>query len=874
MWHATGRSYSDASSASDGAHGDASEYSHEGVQDVHGDVYASRQTDTVSSCTEHPTETNESGDPIANDSAETNRAASTQAVDEPLAGEASADALAASASLPAPQHSSALPQHPLASQQNSPAPMSAIPSSSFAPLHSSSAMPIPAPSVPEGRRKSRPRLFSRHQVDRKTEKGPSSPRSVAKETPVKGKSSFRGMKSMSLSFQLASIVILVVALAECILGAAVRQLVQQYILEKTDTQLSQQAQLVFDNYKQLVSNGPGQHNYSPTDYFLQIRDTDGNVLSTMQPMLRNGIVSEPDLDTVDQSSIEYGTPFTVAASVTVPSGVQTTSKELTSAGRNWRVEAFQIVETGARGSSAGPSDSSASSDGSNSDSSSTDSSDGTVIGVAYIGMSLRDMYDTTNMVTQYFLIAGICTLLAAGILAAMFVRNTLMPLKKMEKTAAKIAAGDLSERVPQLPASTEVGSLALSLNKMLAQIERSFNEQEQTTEKMKQFVSDASHELRTPLATIHGYAELYKMQRKAEPDDLPSALEHADDAIDHIETSSERMSALVEDLLALARFDEGRGIDTSQAVQLDELIRESAEDLHALDPERMVHLGGVSVAKQKADGASGTASDTAKGMGETPDDATDADSQQQAGEWSFVANDDTLGAVQMSGDPMRLHQVLTNIIGNIHRYTPADSPVEFGACIVKSPYSKDLAQLPSTQESLRGFIESLAVTPQGADAVDDGTGVESAAADATVYSLRDIEVTAGDGHDDQSLFGKVPAGAARQATRQQSDGKRTRKQQAVALPERNYVLAVVNDHGPGMRPDQRARIFERFYTADPSRARLKGGTGLGMSIVQSVVHAHHGLICATQTPGGGLSYSIVIPVDAVAPQEALNAPSA
>ncbi len=669
-------------------------------------------------------------------------------------------------------------------------------------------------------------------------------------------------RGMSLSFQLASIVILVVALAECVLGAAVRQLVQQYILEKTDAQLSQQAQLVFDNYKQVVGSAPGQRNYSPTDYFLQIRDTDGDVLSTMRPMLRDGVISEPNLDSIDLSAVEYSQPFTVSATVTIPAGTQVASKDLKSANRDWRVEAFQIVETATR--APGSSSSSSSSD------QGMDSSDGTVVGVAYIGMSLRDMYETTDMVTQYFLIAGICTLVAAGVLAAMFVRNTLKPLKRMEKTAAKIAAGDLSERVPQLPSNTEVGSLALSLNKMLSQIERSFKEQEQTTEKMKQFVSDASHELRTPLATIHGYAELYKMQRRAESDDLDSALEHADDAIDHIETSSERMSSLVEDLLALARFDEGRGIDIHQTVQVDELIRESAEDIHALDPERSVRLGGVTVTRQigsprngtvnthdaKA-GANGLSADSAIGVAGVADSnpATTQDGgtdQQDGASWSFTVNDDTLGPVAVKGDPMRMHQVLTNIIGNIHRYTPQDSPVEFGACIVRSAYARDLAQLPSTQESLHDFMQSVGVN------VDSTDGSAQAAAFRSRLNKS------------QNLSQFADA-----KPRDNRKGRKTQgKERGEESQSREYAVVVVSDHGPGMRSDQRDRIFERFYTADPSRARLKGGTGLGMSIVQSVVHAHHGLICATQTPGGGLSYSIILPLNASGPDQIDGAPTA
>ena len=78
-------------------------------------------------------------------------------------------------------------------------------------------------------------------------------------------------------------------------------------------------------------------------------------------------------------------------------------------------------------------------------------------------------------------------------------------------------------------------------------------------------------------------------------------------------------------------------------------------------------------------------------------------------------------------------------------------------------------------------------------------------------------------------------------------------------------MARFTDHGPGVPPDGLARIFERFYTADPSRARQKGGTGLGMAIAQSVINAHRGFICATESPGGGLTFTIVMPL---APDEA------
>ena len=82
----------------------------------------------------------------------------------------------------------------------------------------------------------------------------------------------------------------------------------------------------------------------------------------------------------------------------------------------------------------------------------------------------------------------------------------------------------------------------------------------------------------------------------------------------------------------------------------------------------------------------------------------------------------------------------------------------------------------------------------------------------------------------------------------------------------NYAIVRFSDHGPGVPAEARSKIFERFYTADPSRARQKGGTGLGMAIAQSVVKAHHGFICASGSEGTGLTLTVVLPVAPVEPR--------
>jgi two-component system, OmpR family, sensor kinase len=74
------------------------------------------------------------------------------------------------------------------------------------------------------------------------------------------------------------------------------------------------------------------------------------------------------------------------------------------------------------------------------------------------------------------------------------------------------------------------------------------------------------------------------------------------------------------------------------------------------------------------------------------------------------------------------------------------------------------------------------------------------------------------------------------------------------------VVLDVSDRGPGLSPDAAARVFERFYRADPSRSRDAGGTGLGLAIVSGLVRAHGGTVSVESTPGEGATFRVVLPV--------------
>jgi two-component system, OmpR family, sensor kinase len=76
----------------------------------------------------------------------------------------------------------------------------------------------------------------------------------------------------------------------------------------------------------------------------------------------------------------------------------------------------------------------------------------------------------------------------------------------------------------------------------------------------------------------------------------------------------------------------------------------------------------------------------------------------------------------------------------------------------------------------------------------------------------------------------------------------------------NEARLVVADEGPGLEPDHVARIFERFYRADPSRSRAQGGSGLGLAIVQAVAQASGGSVACTSVPGEGTTFEMVLPL--------------
>jgi two-component system OmpR family sensor kinase len=239
-------------------------------------------------------------------------------------------------------------------------------------------------------------------------------------------------------------------------------------------------------------------------------------------------------------------------------------------------------------------------------------------GIDVVALSLHDV-DATMHRLRWVLIAAIAMVIGIlGVVVFWVLRLGVRPLKRMTKTAGAIAAGDLSERVPAEAEGTEARELGDALNTMLTTIEHAFAERAASEARLRRFVADASHELRTPVTTIRGYAELHRHGGLTQPADL-------DQAMRRTEQESMRMASLVDDLLLLARLDEGRPL-VRAPVDLGVLGVDAAADARAVAPDRTI------------------TADVAEG-------------------------------VTVEGDEDRLRQVVGNLVGNALVHTPAGTPV-------------------------------------------------------------------------------------------------------------------------------------------------------------------------------------------------------
>lgn len=244
-----------------------------------------------------------------------------------------------------------------------------------------------------------------------------------------------------------------------------------------------------------------------------------------------------------------------------------------------------------------------------------------------IATALGELDATISKLVTIDLAVGVLGLVLLAVASVMIVRTSLRPLAKIERTAAAIAAGNLSQRVPEHPPRTELGRLGRALNGMLAQIEGAFQARaqsestaRQSEERMRRFVADAGHDLRTPLSVIISWAEY---AHRGPPQDH-AGLERI---LSTIGSEATRMSTLVEDLLLLARLDQQRPLER-RPVDVLALAVDTVRDARLLAPDRDIHL--------------------------TADDRAD-----------YI----------VTGDELRLRQALSNLTSNALAHTPPGTPI-------------------------------------------------------------------------------------------------------------------------------------------------------------------------------------------------------
>ncbi|MFC7263887.1 sensor histidine kinase [Streptomyces lutosisoli] len=250
------------------------------------------------------------------------------------------------------------------------------------------------------------------------------------------------------------------------------------------------------------------------------------------------------------------------------------------------------------------------------------------------GLPMDDVQDMIRGLVVVEAVVAAAGLTVAGCVCAVVIRRQLRPLGRVAATAVEVSRSPLGHgevtaliRVPERDTDpgSEAGQVGAALNRMidhvetsLAERQRSEEEMRRSEERMRRFLADASHELRTPLASIAGYAELMNRgTQKIEPTM----------AWRRVSAESARMTGLVEDLLLLARLDEGRPLQSAE-VDLAALVAEAVWDARAA-----------------------------------------GDSHN----WQLALLLDSPALVV--GDEARLHQVVANLLANARVHTPVGTTV-------------------------------------------------------------------------------------------------------------------------------------------------------------------------------------------------------
>ena len=196
------------------------------------------------------------------------------------------------------------------------------------------------------------------------------------------------------------------------------------------------------------------------------------------------------------------------------------------------------------------------------------------IGGALLAESLDPTDDALSKLLLFELLATAVALAGIGLLSFVALKVGLHPLRDMARTARRIAAGELHQRIEAPNEGTEVGQVVVALNE-------AFDARQQSEERLRRFVADASHELRTPLTTIRGWAEMH--QHGLAGEELTAL------SLSRIQQESARMQDLVGDLLLLAQLDQQHE-PVTETVDLGVLAADAVADAQVTAPGRRIRL--------------------------------------------------------------------------------------------------------------------------------------------------------------------------------------------------------------------------------------------------------------------------------------------
>lgn len=322
-----------------------------------------------------------------------------------------------------------------------------------------------------------------------------------------------GWSRISLRSKLTALSVAIIGILLMVSSAGTLSVVKTYLQQNTDTLLTGTAHTLADEDPSQVAFRISARQLDlprlPSDYFISFLDAYGTeklyIVSSAQTKSSKPNLTRFTLEAVLQTK---GYPFEVDSKGIPVAGLVN--------GSGWRMVAVP-----------------------------TTSYPGSLV-VALPTDSNNALLDQYRAIGASF---GFLLLIVSALSIWLTITSALRPLKEVERTAAAVSAGDISQRLPQRPGRTEVARINTALNSMLDSLELAFGQRGKALEQMRRFVSDASHELRTPLASVRGYAELYRMGALTKKKDLT-------DAMSRIESEAVRMTELVENLLVLARLDE------------------------------------------------------------------------------------------------------------------------------------------------------------------------------------------------------------------------------------------------------------------------------------------------------------------------------